>query len=59
MAANTGKDESCKGSHWVQRALLDEESEEGGNWQPILGKMSPEKVHVGFKGPYWLRNQKK
>mgnify|MGYP004097832989 FL=1 len=48
-----------KGPHWLQRALLGEESEEGGKWQPILGKMNPVKVQVGSKGPYWLRNQKK
>ena len=48
-----------KGPNWLQRALLGEESEEGGNWQPILVKMNPVKVHVGSKGPYWLRNQKK
>ena len=48
-----------KSPHWLIRALLGEESEEGGKWQPILGKMNPVKVQVGSKGPYWLRNQKK
>ena len=37
MAANTGKHESCKGSRWVQRALLVEESEEVDKCQTILG----------------------
>ena len=46
MAANNGKHESCKGSRWVQRALLGDETKEVHKCHPVHGDKIPEKVKM-------------